>query len=268
MSFFPLPRKIHNQNQTVVIDVSAFNNSDNMQHQHQQQQQQEYVHQTLMNIAIEEAKQAGLKGEVPIGAIIVKEEKEERYDTSATTSNNKYRTFTILSTGQNQIETIHDASAHAELQALRSASYNIQNWRLLNTTLYTTLEPCPMCLSASQAFRVERIVYGAPDLRLGAVETHMRLLDVAKHPFHDEIEVIGGVYGEECGKLLIHFFRERRKQRKAKKKKNLIDNQPQQQQQITTSNEEHEHEYAHALPKRGKRYIFFNWFSRFRKNTA
>ncbi len=194
--------KINFKNETLVINISDFITND-------EDEMELHIHHKLMDRALDEAKTAGKLGEVPIGAIIVQEEIHQL--------NPNERTFTILSKGQNQIETIHDASAHAELQAMRAASKNIQNWRLINTTLYTTLEPCPMCLSAAQAFRVSKIVYGAPDLRLGAVETHIRLLDVVKHPFHDNMEVLGGFRKEECGKILVDFFRERRKQSKTKK---------------------------------------------------
>ena len=197
-----------------AIDEAKYNN---------QTWREFYVHETLMNVALQQAKKAGEMGEVPIGAIIVIENFEICADVIEENENtldgrDDKRIFTILSYGQNQIETIQDASAHAELQAMRSASENIQNWRLLNTTLYSTLEPCPMCLSAAQAFRVSKIVYGAPDLRLGAIKTHIKLLDIATHPFHDTMEVVGGVNSHECGQLLVDFFRKRRKQKKKGKK--------------------------------------------------
>ncbi len=205
-------------NRTISVDFAGFSKEylDN------NTWREIHVHQQLMDVALDQARQAGDLGEVPIGAIIVIEvpEKNDSIDLTDNESGNKKggkRTFNIISYGQNQIETIHDASAHAELQAMRSASTNIQNWRLLNTTLYSTLEPCPMCLSAAQAFRVSKVVYGAPDLRLGAIETHMNLLDVAKHPFHNNMEVWGGIRRKECGQLLVDFFRERRKQKKKKK---------------------------------------------------
>lgn len=187
---------------------------------------QNYIDEHFMGLALEEAKEAGYShDEVPIGAIVVipSTNKSSGIPTTTTGPNQDdtslshpekiltTRHFEILSKGQNQIETQYDASAHAEMQALRMASRTIQNWRLLNATLYTTLEPCPMCLSAAQAFRVSRIVYGAPDLRLGAVETYMKLLDYP-HPFHgsDAMEVVGGVKCEEARMLLVDFFRQRR----------------------------------------------------------
>eukprot|EP00979_Chaetoceros_neogracilis_P018983 scaffold11575_cov287-Chaetoceros_neogracile.AAC.1 len=201
-----------------------------------------------MGLALQQAEEAGtLYGEVPIGALIAQPVAASTIDplppcqnhehgdsnninvsanTNTTASASATATATatttiqmeILSHGQNQIETYHDASAHAELQALRSAGRTVQNWRLLKATLYTTLEPCPMCLSAAQAFRVARIVYGAPDLRLGAVNTYMNLLDYP-HPFHDAeaLEVVGGVRSEEARLMLVQFFRDRRKEGKRKK---------------------------------------------------
>jgi tRNA(adenine34) deaminase len=149
-----------------------------------------------MDLALKQARKAESKDEVPIGAVVI----ERRED----------GTFQILSQAYNLVETKHDASAHAEMLALRQAANRVKNWRLANTTLYTTLEPCPMCLAAAQAFRVSSIVYGAPDLRLGAIETHIRLLDVV-HPFHTIDEVVPGVLGNESSFLLKNFFRERRK---------------------------------------------------------
>lgn len=148
-----------------------------------------------MNLALLQAKQAGEKGEVPIGALIV--QRSESGDPI------------ILSAAHNLVETNHDASSHAELLALRQAAQKIKNWRLLNATLYTTLEPCPMCLSAAQAFRVSKIVYGAPDLRLGAIDTYLRLLDV-RHPIHNIDDVISGVLQEESASLMRSFFRQQR----------------------------------------------------------
>lgn len=148
-----------------------------------------------MNLALLQAQEAGLKGEVPIGALIV--QRREKGDPI------------ILSAAHNLVETHHDASSHAELLALRQAAKKIKNWRLLNTTLYTTLEPCPMCLSAAQAFRVSTIVYGAPDLRLGAIETHIRLLDV-RHPIHNIDDVVPGILQDESASLMRSFFRQRR----------------------------------------------------------
>ena len=145
------------------------------------------------------ARLAASRNEVPVGAVLVLQEK-----------NNSCSSFRMLSTSHNLVETLFDASAHAELLSLRSAAQITGNWRLYNTTLYSTLEPCPMCLSACQAFRVNSIVYGARDLRLGAVESYISLLDES-HPYHPTIKVISGVRANECSMLMRDFFRARRK---------------------------------------------------------
>ena len=153
-----------------------------------------------MNLAIEEAKEAARKGEVPIGALVVEHKDVE----------GSYR---ILSRGYNMVETTHDATAHAEVTALRRASKRARNWRLFNKTLYSTMEPCPICLSSAQAFRIHTIVYGAPQVRLGAIKSHMRMLDDYIHPFHTIDEVVPGIMEEECAELLKSFFRQKRKEK-------------------------------------------------------
>jgi tRNA(adenine34) deaminase len=155
------------------------------------------IHNHFMDLALEQARKAGRKNEVPIGAVLIQR--------------NQDGSFAVLSQACNLVETRHDASAHAELLALQQGAKRIKNWRLSNTTLYTSLEPCPMCLAACQAFRVSSIVYAAPDLRLGAIETHIRLLDIP-HPFHTIGEVVPGVQQNKSADLLRGFFRERRKQ--------------------------------------------------------
>ena len=180
------------------------------------------VHTKMMGYALEEAQVAGQMGEVPIGAVVVREIHVQSGDSSLLSRNKqsqnatsaKTRQFELISTGRNLVETNTDASAHAELEAMKKAASRVGNWRLLNATLYSTLEPCPMCLAAAQAFRCKSVVYGAPDMRLGAVETHIRLLD-NKHPYHD-VEAIGGVMEEESAAMLRDFFRRRRTQGRKK----------------------------------------------------
>ena len=159
------------------------------------------IHRHFMKLALEQASLAAHVGEVPIGAILVHEDQ----------SHNSPTTYRILARAGNRVEKYFDASAHAELQVLRRGAKRLKNWRLPNTTLYSTLEPCPMCLAACQAFRLPTLVYGAPDLRLGAVETHLRLLDF-KHPYHNVSNVIKGVYEEESAGMLRHFFKRRRRE--------------------------------------------------------
>jgi tRNA(adenine34) deaminase len=151
--------------------------------------------------------------------------------------------YRILSRQHNRVEQHQDASAHAELLALRQAAQRNGNWRLnsnnnnnhkkdnpagvvvhggtstTTTTLYSTLEPCVMCCAGAQAFRVDRIVYGAVDYRLGAIESHMRLLDDVIHPYHHITQVVGGIYANESQTLLQSFFRSKRRQKKDDSKK-------------------------------------------------
>ena len=158
-------------------------------------------HTKFMGIALEQARKAAQRQEVPIGAIVVQRVWNDR--------SNKV-SYRILSQAGNSMEGKKDASAHAELLAMRRAAKKLGNWRLLNTTLYSTVEPCPMCLSAAQAFRVEEIVYGAPDLRLGAIETYMQLLDDYRHPIHTVDRVVPGVMKNESAAMMRSFFRQRR----------------------------------------------------------
>ena len=154
-----------------------------------------------MDLAIDEAKEAARKGEVPIGALVVERKDDEE------------GCYRILSRGYNMVETTHDASAHAELTALRRASKRTRNWRLFNKTLYSTMEPCPVCLSSAQAFRIHTVVYGAPQIRLGAITSYMQMLNDYTHPFHTIEEVIPDVMKEECAELLKSFFRKKRKEK-------------------------------------------------------
>jgi tRNA(adenine34) deaminase len=173
------------------------------------------VHEFFMMRALREAERAtNMESEVPIGAVVVRNQtdfcKQRRNQDSI--DHHSQQIYEILSEQHNNVEQRFDASAHAELLALRDAAATIQNWRLINTTLYSTLEPCPMCLSAAQAFRVQHIVYGAPDLRLGACGTFFDLMSVAHHPYHHISKVTSGIYAEECAQILRSFFRRRRKQ--------------------------------------------------------
>ena len=143
----------------------------------------------FMQQALEQAGLAALAGEVPVGAVIV-------------------RNGEVIAKAFNQPITNHDPSAHAEMQALRQAALSEQNYRLPGTTLYVTLEPCTMCAGAMLHARVDRIVYGAPDPKTGAAGS---VLDVfsSKQLNHQTI-IEGGLMGQECGQLLREFFKERR----------------------------------------------------------
>ena len=177
----------------------------------------------FMGMALQQAQRAWDRGEVPIGALLVRELSSDADGDGAgddatpprprrpTTT----RTFQILSQAHNRVEMNFDASAHAELLALRRGARNLRNWRYPpHSRLYSTLEPCPMCLASVQAFRVDHVVYGAPDKRLGAVETHLDLLGAATHPYHAVKSVTGGVRERECGDIMVRFFRERRRRRR------------------------------------------------------
>jgi tRNA(adenine34) deaminase len=139
-----------------------------------------------MRAAIAQALQAQAIGEVPIGAVIVR--------------NNE-----IVGTGFNQRETLRDPTAHAEMIAIREASERLGAWRLLGCTLYVTLEPCPMCAGAILQSRVERLVYGASDPKAGCVGTLMDLLQDSR--FNHRLPWRSGVLQEQCAILLTDFFR-------------------------------------------------------------
>jgi tRNA(adenine34) deaminase len=139
-----------------------------------------------MQEAIQQARLAESLGEVPIGAIIV-------------------RDGAVVGTGYNLRETNRDPTAHAEMIAIRQASETLQAWRLLGCTLYVTLEPCPMCAGAILQSRVERVVYGASDPKAGCVGTLMDLLQDSR--FNHVSPWKSGVLHEECAFLLSDFFR-------------------------------------------------------------
>jgi tRNA(adenine34) deaminase len=142
-----------------------------------------------MQKALELAKLAEANNEVPVGAVVV--------------LNN-----TIIATGYNSPLALQDATAHAEIVALRAAAQHLSKYRLLNATLYVTLEPCVMCVGAMIHFRIGRLVFGARDPRYGAVVSKFNLL--AKGLFNHNIDVIGEVLAELCGELLVDFFKRRR----------------------------------------------------------
>lgn len=151
----------------------------------------------FMHLALEEAKKAGNLGEVPIGAIII--HKGE-----------------VIASASNLRETTQNAVTHAELMAIQQACEKIGSWRLEETTLYVTLEPCPMCAGAILQSRIPRIVYGARDMKAGCVDSLYRLLNDPR--FNHECEITEGVLAEECGQILTDFFRVLRERKKAEKK--------------------------------------------------
>lgn len=149
-----------------------------------------------MKLALRHAQHAYREREVPIGAVVVNEDTGE-----------------IISAGRNQVEELQDATAHAEIIALRRASKVVNNWRLSNCTLYTTLEPCSMCFATAQAFRIKRVVFAAKDVRLGACGTWINMSDQA-HPYHPSIQITQGVLEEESAVLLKRFFQTLRQDKK------------------------------------------------------
>jgi len=142
-----------------------------------------------MALAIEQANLAAAAGEVPVGAVVVLPDG---------------RHFSA----HNAPITAHDASAHAEMRAIRAACTALGNYRLPDATLYVTLEPCCMCAGAIVHARIKRVVYGARDAKTGAVESLYTLLADAR--LNHQPEVCGGVLAEPCGELLRTFFRQRR----------------------------------------------------------
>ncbi len=138
------------------------------------------------------AAQAEQQGEVPVGAVLVREGE-------------------VIGEGFNQPISSCDPTAHAEVVALRAAAKRMNNYRLPNTTLYVTVEPCSMCAGSLMHARVGRLVYGAQEPRAGVVESQMALL--SQEFFNHRIDVKGGVLAEECGRLMGDFFA-RKRQRK------------------------------------------------------
>ncbi|MDF2068703.1 tRNA adenosine(34) deaminase TadA [Bacillus sp. Cr_A10] len=150
-----------------------------------------------MNLAVAEAKKAAEIGEVPIGAVIVYKEE-------------------VIAQAFNLRETTQNATTHAELLAIQEACKKIGSWRLEETTLYVTLEPCPMCAGAILQSRIPRVVYGARDAKAGCVDSLYHLLK--DNRFNHMCEVTEGVLAEECGAMLTHFFRNLREQKKNQKR--------------------------------------------------
>ncbi|MGH9712051.1 MAG: tRNA adenosine(34) deaminase TadA [Candidatus Acidiferrales bacterium] len=143
----------------------------------------------FMQAALEEARLASDRGEVPIGAVIVHEGR-------------------IIARAGNRTIADCDPTAHAEIVALRAAAQKIKNYRLLDTTLYVTIEPCSMCAGAMIQARIARLVYGADDVKGGAVRSCFSILD---HPqLNHRVEVTSGVLADESAAFLKQFFAPRR----------------------------------------------------------
>jgi len=142
-----------------------------------------------MRHALDLARAAEAAGEVPVGAVLVYKDQ-------------------VIATGANAPIGSHDPTAHAEIRALRAAGKTTGNYRLTGSTLYVTLEPCPMCAGALVNARVSRLVYGAADLRVGAAGT---VFDIVRAPeVNHRLEVTAGVLESACRELLQAFFRQKR----------------------------------------------------------
>jgi tRNA(adenine34) deaminase len=152
--------------------------------------------QTFMQAALDQAEAARALGEVPIGAVIVLDGE-------------------IVGRGYNLRETSNDPTTHAEMVAIRQAAEHIGHWRLLETTLYVTLEPCVMCMGAIILARIPRLVYACRDPKAGAVGS---IYDFAQDErFNHKVEVTEGVLGAECSQMLSGFFKELRAGKKTQK---------------------------------------------------
>ena len=144
----------------------------------------------FMGMALSEAQKAADAGEVPIGAVLTQD-------------------GAVIAQAHNLRETDKDATAHAEMLVIREGCRKLGRWRLSGTTLYVTIEPCPMCAGALVMSRVDRLVYGSPDFRAGAVES---IFNVVQHPaLNHRLAVTAGVRQEECAAVMQAFFRERRR---------------------------------------------------------
>lgn len=147
------------------------------------------MHKEFMNLAIEEAKIAALKGEVPVGAVIVKDGK-------------------VIAKGHNTRETEQSALGHAEINAIKEACEKLNSWRLDDCQLYVTMEPCPMCAGAIINSRIPTVVFGSYDLKMGSFDS---VINLASAGFDFKPEIYGGICEEECTALVKNFFKELRK---------------------------------------------------------
>ena len=139
----------------------------------------------FMRMALDLAREAAAEGEVPVGAVVVRDGE-------------------VIGTGRNRRETCGNALAHAELEAIDNACRHLGGWQLVGCSLYVTLEPCPMCAGAIINSRIERVVQGAMNPKAGSCGSLVNLFDL---PYNHHPEVVTGVCGEECGVLLKEFFR-------------------------------------------------------------
>lgn len=147
------------------------------------------IDESWMRLALECATKAQETGEVPVGALLVRDGK-------------------LLSSGWNRPVSSYDPTAHAEIAAIREACMQVGNYRLPNATLYVTLEPCVMCVGAIVHARISRLVFGANEQKAGAIKSKAKLLET--HPFNWRVDVRGGILANECSEIISSFFRNRR----------------------------------------------------------
>jgi tRNA(adenine34) deaminase len=147
----------------------------------------------FMRMALRKAACAGQRGEVPVGAVLVKGDR-------------------VLAKDHNRCIELNDPTAHAEILVLRKAGKVLGNYRLNDTVMYVTAEPCPMCASAMIHGRISRLVFGTPEPKFGAVESKFRLLD--DHRLNHRVKVERGILEKECAEVLKSFFRKRRTSKK------------------------------------------------------
>jgi tRNA(adenine34) deaminase len=148
------------------------------------------MHESFMRLAYQQAQLAMESDEVPVGAVIVHEDR-------------------IIAAAYNQREQLRDPTAHAEMIAITQAAESLGSWRLDDCTLYVTLEPCPMCAGAIVQARIPWLVYGATDPKAGAVHTLYQLLSDPR--LNHRCQVTSGVLAQPCGEILSHFFQQQRK---------------------------------------------------------
>lgn len=150
-------------------------------------------HDRWMRVALDQARTAFEQDEVPVGAVVVHDDR-------------------IIGEGCNQRETLNDPTAHAEMIAITQAAESLGSWRLLDCTLYVTLEPCPMCAGAIVQARIPTVIYGTPDPKAGATHTLYQITSDVR--LNHQAVVIGGVLREECRAILQEFFARQRSQGK------------------------------------------------------
>jgi tRNA(adenine34) deaminase len=160
--------------------------------------------QQWMRYALELAAKGEAIGEVPVGAVIVQE-------------------GAIIGEGFNQPISSHDPTAHAEIIALRQAATHLQNYRLIGSTIYVTLEPCTMCVGALIHARIARLVFGTTESKAGAVISKSRLLE--SEYFNHRVDYVGGLMAQQCQHQLSHFFSVRREQKRKEKQEGVPRNE-------------------------------------------